>query len=280
MNGASVNPWAYSEELLYPHRIQRYAPADTGGAESVQDLLAWYAPAQDEERGLPSRLEATAGASCSSIEASCDPGQWVTVKSCDPGLHDKTQCSDDVLYRERRKTDPTDTRPLCCPVSETQPCGAKSCMCSYSQLPIADDAAFGQCGGICDDADIGDQCIVGCSDTAIGASPVAFTCIGGAWAPTGALPKCDDTRLRECPPVFNDNDATLRMVVYSGVCNGAIGGDECVIHCLPGYRPEGNATHATCSHGQWSAQLNCVPQVSCSDAEFEVPCSVSQDTPA
>lgn len=213
-------------------------------------------------------------ASCSSNLTNCDEGVWVTLRSCDPDVEARGQCSDATLLRERRRLDPSSTTPLCCPVYDTQPCGSKSCMCSYSQLPFANDAAFARCGGVCDYANIGDRCFVGCADSAIGAPPVGFTCLGGEWSTNDKLPPCDDRSVRECPAVFNDSTAALRMSVYSGICDGARHGDECVIHCLPGYRPRDGHFRAECREGIWSHDLNCVPQEACTSSAHEVPCDI------
>lgn len=238
-----------------------------------------------EDSGLPAGLAALPSYDCSFpnpptdpnyVPDTCEVGEWVQVTSCRKG--DNCGVDGATAQYERQYAPGSDTsRPLCCPQVYEEPCGdGVGCMCYYEDLPIANNTAYTQCGGICDYANVGDDCYIGCADSTMAANAVRFTCMGGKWNANETLPDCTDPDLRQCPDVLSTPDALLRMTVYRGVCDGATDGDECVIHCLPGYYPKGGKTHANCSNGTWSEDLECLPQKNCSDPQHERHCDIPE----
>lgn len=210
-----------------------------------------------------------------STSPDCDPGVLVTVQSCVGGAAtelggDGSGCAEAEAVQQRRYIPgQSGERPLCCPLDVTSACGSDGCSCFYSQLPFAGNSAFEQCGGVCDNAKLGDVCNVTCSgESPLGQSEnmVRFVCLGGVWSKPASIPECNNSMIAPCPPVFSQPQDYLKMTVMDGVCNGASHGDECVIHCMPGYRPEAGY-YSYCEQGSWVTPLNCVPQTGCASSD-------------
>jgi len=152
-------------------------------------------------------------------------------------------------------------------VQRTVPCAGPPCYCLQSDLEKllgADASNVTFCGGVCDRATAGQQCILGCkSDTVPNDGVARVTCLGdGSWAWNAKNAyRCTPT-VAQCPDVKPSAFLITRQDPASGVrCQGATAGDKCVISCHIGTAPANNVTEATClSTGAWSAPLACAPQ--------------------
>lgn len=200
----------------------------------------------------PIRTDAAAGAA-----AACPSGLWTTVRACGAD----GACGPAATEVQQCVTAPS--------VVQTVSCGAAAppCTCHASDLRAllgANATSVTFCGGICDAAQVGQQCVLGCVAGTAPTSDGGFatvTCLADgtwAWNKDHAF-SCAPPQIR-CPDVTPS--AFLTTLVAPGVrCQGATPGDRCVIACHVGNAPAGDVSVATCrADGTWDHALACVPQ--------------------
>lgn len=111
---------------------------------------------------------------------------------------------------------------------------------------------------VCDNADAGDRCYLGCKDGFSAVGEQFATCLSnGSWD-LAQSPQTFGCKVpqKECPNLFNDDTA-----FFSGNCVGAKPGDECTMNCHVGSYPKDMVIKATCGQDyQWSNDLQCLPQ--------------------
>jgi hypothetical protein len=136
---------------------------------------------------------------------------------------------------------------------------------------LQNSAELQQCGGVCDGATNGQQCVVSCpAGKALGGAlegqqQITYTCLDGAWSSLTEAPQCVDPAAM-CPALYPSDAVGFQA---GSVCIGATEGDICKLACGEGLFPNG-PSFATCHNGQWSNPLCC----SCGSMVDEIACSL------
>lgn len=188
---------------------------------------------------------------------SCDPtvaaGRWINLSPC-TGVCTGAQIVQQFLPADGTVCDP--------PVIQTVSCASQApCVCAaadwQASFPLAQ-----ACGGVCDNATPGQQCLIGCS-TGLTSGNNSLVCLAnGTWGlPTDF--SCSPSEV-SCPPI---PQATAAYFAVQGTCVGAQAGQTCTLACRTGYQPGPAGSELSCTYqGSWSIdpQQACIPQT-CGD---------------
>lgn len=212
-------------------------------------LAAWLAEPEADAKA-PAAIRVISQNSCDPTSAA---GRWVNLTQC------TGRCTGAQLTQQWLPADGTVCDP---PVTQTISCASQApCVCAASdwQSLLPDAQA---CGGVCDSATPGQQCLVGCV-SGLQSGSNALTCLAsGAWA----IPEdfsCSASVV-SCPPI---PQATAAAFATAGTCVGAQAGQTCTLACRSGYQPGPQGTTLQCQYtGSWSSDpaQACVPQT-CGD---------------
>jgi len=216
----------------------------------------------------PEELDSIEGGS------SCQTSDWVDSRACN------NACSNANKVQQRRQLSPPGTCEGVAMV-QTISCPDGPCTCYKQNLleligPNGGSSNVTFCGGVCENAQQGQECRVGCQATnSQGGSLTVvgtprFTCLKttegrAAWVGDPAGPSAGPFACAIAPPKC-DTPAFLNassVVLPGSKCTDAGVGDVCAIACHVGTTPSGGMNRAMCQvDGSWSYErLGCVPQI-------------------